>query len=74
MGGQYKHFVCVILSFYAIVCFSTQPYLERKQLEYTCHTGFFISIVIVQWADLVICKTRLNSIVHQGMKYVRFLT
>jgi sodium/potassium-transporting ATPase subunit alpha len=49
-------------------------YWERKQLEYTCHTGFFISIVIVQWADLVICKTRLNSIVHQGMKnyYLEF--
>jgi len=40
---------------------------RRKILEYTCHTAFFISIVIVQWADLIICKTRRNSIVHQGM-------
>ncbi|XP_064394340.1 sodium/potassium-transporting ATPase subunit alpha-3-like [Halichondria panicea] len=40
----------------------------RKRLEQTCHTGFFISIVIVQWADLLICKTRLNSIFQQGMK------
>nr|ADN83843.1 Na+/K+-ATPase alpha subunit [Penaeus indicus]ADO84689.1 Na/K ATPase alpha subunit [Penaeus indicus]AEA11482.1 Na+/K+-ATPase alpha subunit [Penaeus indicus] len=41
---------------------------DRKILEYTCHTAFFTSIVIVQWADLIICKTRRNSIVHQGMK------
>jgi len=43
-------------------------YADRKKLEYTCHTAFFISIVIVQWADLIICKTRRNSIVHQGMR------
>ncbi|XP_022668604.1 sodium/potassium-transporting ATPase subunit alpha-like isoform X3 [Varroa jacobsoni] len=43
-------------------------YHHRKALEFTCHTAFFVSIVIVQWADLVICKTRRNSIVHQGMR------
>ncbi|KAI0231032.1 Sodium/potassium-transporting ATPase subunit alpha [Lamellibrachia satsuma] len=42
-------------------------YAQRKVLEYTCHTAFFMAIVIVQWADLMICKTRRNSIVHQGM-------
>ncbi|RWS23373.1 Sodium/potassium-transporting ATPase subunit alpha-like protein, partial [Leptotrombidium deliense] len=42
-------------------------YAQRKSLEYTCHTAFFVAIVIVQWADLIICKTRKNSIVHQGM-------
>jgi len=42
-------------------------YAQRKVLEYTCHTSFFVSIVIVQWADLIICKTRRNSVVHQGM-------
>jgi len=30
-------------------------------------TAAFVSIVIVQWADLVICKTRKLSIYHQGM-------
>ncbi|OQR70780.1 sodium/potassium-transporting ATPase subunit alpha-like [Tropilaelaps mercedesae] len=43
-------------------------YHHRKALEFTCHTAFFVSIVIVQWADLIICKTRRNSIVHQGMR------
>ncbi|KAG5671708.1 hypothetical protein PVAND_001888 [Polypedilum vanderplanki] len=43
-------------------------YRDRKTLEFTCHTAFFISIVVVQWADLIICKTRRNSIFHQGMR------
>jgi sodium/potassium-transporting ATPase subunit alpha len=43
-------------------------YAQRKKLEYTCHTAFFVSIVIVQWADLIICKTRKLSLFQQGMK------
>merc|ERR1712180_457091 len=43
-------------------------YRDRKILEYPCHTAFFVSIVIVQWADLIICKTRKNSVFQQGMK------
>ena len=42
-------------------------YRDRKILEYTCHTAFFASIVVVQWADLIICKTRKNSVFTQGM-------
>lgn len=42
-------------------------FAQRKRLEYTCHTAFFASIVIVQWADLLICKTRKNSLFQQGM-------
>lgn len=37
-------------------------YEQRKIVEFTCHTAFFVSIVVVQWADLVICKTRRNSV------------
>merc|ERR1712051_482714 len=43
-------------------------YFDRKKLEYTCHTAFFVSIVVVQWADLIICKTRKLSVFQQGMK------
>ncbi|KAJ8316053.1 hypothetical protein KUTeg_006232 [Tegillarca granosa] len=43
-------------------------YSQRKILEYTTHTAFFVSIVIVQWADLIICKTRRLSLFQQGMK------
>jgi sodium/potassium-transporting ATPase subunit alpha len=42
-------------------------YANRKILEYTCHTAFFVSIVIVQWTDLIICKTRRLSVLQQGM-------
>ncbi|XP_071777684.2 sodium/potassium-transporting ATPase subunit alpha-2 [Centroberyx gerrardi] len=43
-------------------------YEQRKIIEFTCHTSFFVSIVVVQWADLIICKTRRNSVFQQGMK------
>uniref|UniRef100_A0A8C5NXM9 ATPase, Na+/K+ transporting, alpha 3 polypeptide n=1 Tax=Jaculus jaculus TaxID=51337 RepID=A0A8C5NXM9_JACJA len=43
-------------------------YEQRKVVEFTCHTAFFVSIVVVQWADLIICKTRRNSVFQQGMK------
>ncbi|MEQ2246393.1 Sodium/potassium-transporting ATPase subunit alpha-1, partial [Ilyodon furcidens] len=48
-------------------------YQDRKIIEFTCHTAFFTSIVVVQWADLIICKTRMNSIVQQGMSKNRVL-
>ncbi|XP_033165848.1 sodium/potassium-transporting ATPase subunit alpha isoform X1 [Drosophila mauritiana] len=40
-------------------------YRERKVLEYTAGTGFFVSIVVTQVFDLLICKTRRNSILQQ---------
>ncbi|XP_063151881.1 sodium/potassium-transporting ATPase subunit alpha-2-like isoform X2 [Candoia aspera] len=43
-------------------------YQQRKVVEFTCHTAFFISIVVVQWADLIICKTRKLSFFQQGMR------
>ncbi|XP_033096761.1 sodium/potassium-transporting ATPase subunit alpha-3-like isoform X1 [Anneissia japonica] len=46
---------------------SQWTYQQRKVLEYTCHTAFFVSIVVVQWADVIICKTRRNSLLDQGM-------
>lgn len=46
----------------------SQTYEQRKIVEFTCHTAFFVSIVVVQWADVIICKTRRNSVFQQGMK------
>jgi len=43
-------------------------YAQRKIVEFPCHTMFFTAIVIVQWADVLICKTRRLSIFQQGMK------
>jgi hypothetical protein len=41
-------------------------YLQKEALTHA-QTAYFVAIVIVQWADLMICKTRMNSIGHQGM-------
>jgi sodium/potassium-transporting ATPase subunit alpha len=43
-------------------------YTQRKKLEFTFHTAYFVGIVIVQWTDLIICKTRRLSIFHQGFQ------
>eukprot|EP00357_Protocruzia_adherens_P031132 CAMPEP_0115014404 /NCGR_PEP_ID=MMETSP0216-20121206/26055_1 /TAXON_ID=223996 /ORGANISM="Protocruzia adherens, Strain Boccale" /LENGTH=1142 /DNA_ID=CAMNT_0002384131 /DNA_START=450 /DNA_END=3878 /DNA_ORIENTATION=- len=43
------------------VCYTTEA-LRYAQCAY------FVSIVCVQWADLLICKTRKLSIAQQGMK------
>ncbi|XP_027200292.1 sodium/potassium-transporting ATPase subunit alpha-1-like [Dermatophagoides pteronyssinus] len=54
---------------YIIIDLNNQPwsYDKRKILEYTCQTSYFVSIVVCQWMDLILCKTRVNSIFHQGM-------
>lgn len=41
---------------------------DRKDALLAAQTGVFIAIIVVQWADLLICKTRLLSIFQQGMK------
>nr|BAC05228.1 unnamed protein product [Homo sapiens] len=43
-------------------------YEQRKVVEFTCQTAFFVTIVVVQWADLIISKTRRNSLFQQGMR------
>eukprot|EP00033_Pygsuia_biforma_P002503 GCRY01002773.1.p1 GENE.GCRY01002773.1~~GCRY01002773.1.p1 ORF type:complete len:1058 (+),score=237.52 GCRY01002773.1:171-3344(+) len=40
---------------------------REKALQYA-QTAFFISIIVVQWADLLICKTRKLSIFQQGLR------
>jgi len=46
---------------------SEWTYVQRKNLEFTCHTAFFTTIVVVQWADVIISKTRKLSVFQQGM-------
>jgi sodium/potassium-transporting ATPase subunit alpha len=42
-------------------------YETRVAIEQSAQTSYFVSIVIVQWADLIICKTRVLSLFEQGM-------
>eukprot|EP01104_Vermistella_antarctica_P004399 TRINITY_DN14852_c0_g1_i1.p1 TRINITY_DN14852_c0_g1~~TRINITY_DN14852_c0_g1_i1.p1 ORF type:complete len:1043 (-),score=362.54 TRINITY_DN14852_c0_g1_i1:67-3195(-) len=39
---------------------------EKKKLLHSAQTMYFVSIVMVQWADLLICKTRMLSLFQQG--------
>jgi sodium/potassium-transporting ATPase subunit alpha len=40
----------------------------RSSALRAAQTSFLASIVVVQWADLLICKTRLQSLYQQGMR------
>ncbi|XP_036084333.1 potassium-transporting ATPase alpha chain 2 isoform X2 [Rousettus aegyptiacus] len=40
---------------------------QRKYLEWTGYTAFFVGIMVQQIADLIIRKTRRNSIFQQGL-------
>merc|ERR1712072_1087380 len=43
------------------------PYDVRMNILRQAQTSFLVSIVIAQWSDVIICKTRENSIFQQGM-------
>lgn len=53
---------CKFTGYWAKDCYKGTEALRKGQ------TSAFISIVIVQWADLLICRTRLLSIADQGMQ------
>ena len=42
-------------------------YSDRKKLEHTCHTAYFVAIVVMQWFNVFICKTRRLSIFQHGI-------
>jgi sodium/potassium-transporting ATPase subunit alpha len=41
---------------------------SRMRMLRSAQTSYFTSIVIVQWADLLICKTRVLSLFQQGLR------
>jgi hypothetical protein len=45
------------------------PMQQRTRTEalYRSNSAYFVSIIVVQWADLMICKTRMQSLFEQGM-------
>jgi len=47
--------------------------LAREEALAHAQTAYFVSIVVVQWADLLICKTRKLSLFQQGVLYNRML-
>jgi len=41
---------------------------DQQDILTRAQTTYFITIIVVQWADLLICKTRKLSLVQQGLK------
>jgi len=73
VGGPFTHFVDPITGEYTRPvkpCNIPTPGICHIPEEALAHAqcAFFISIIIVQWADLVCCKTRELSLVTQGMR------
>jgi hypothetical protein len=59
-GSPPSFFMYSHISEYAPICYSSES-LKMAQ------SGYLVSIVCVQWADLMICKTRNLSLSQQGM-------
>ncbi|CAD5207829.1 unnamed protein product [Bursaphelenchus okinawaensis] len=49
-------------------------YHQRKQLEHSCHGAFFFAIVIVQWADLIVARTRSASMLSHRFSNIVLTT
>lgn len=47
---------------------TTWSYTSRKKLQRVGQSSYFIAVLVTQIADVIICKTRRNSILKQGMK------
>jgi len=43
---------------------------DRTVVLRKANSAYFLSIIIVQWADLMICKTRIRSLFEQGMNNI----
>eukprot|EP00731_Ephydatia_muelleri_P006437 Em0003g685a len=41
----------------------------RLNLQYLGFTAFFVAVVVSQWTDLMICRTRRNSFFQAGLRY-----
>ncbi|XP_040182315.1 potassium-transporting ATPase alpha chain 2 isoform X2 [Rana temporaria] len=48
-------------------------FFQRQYMEWTGYTAFFVTVVVVQMSDLIIRKTRRNSLFQQGFFGNKFL-
>lgn len=49
------------------VCANIASKMSQKEALHHAQAAYFISIIVVQWADLLICKTRWLSLRTQGL-------
>ncbi len=43
-------------------------YSARKTLTVACQSAFFAAVVMMQWVNVIVCKTRHSSIFQHGMR------
>jgi hypothetical protein len=41
--------------------------MTRMEIQRKAQTSYLFSIIVVQWADVIICKTRVLSVFQHGM-------
>lgn len=42
-------------------------FAQRRLIEITGYTGYLAGVVVTQWINIMMCKTRRNSIIEQGL-------
>jgi len=52
------------------ICVNIASRMSQKEALHHAQAAYFISIIVVQWADLLICKTRWLSLRTQGLTNV----
>jgi len=51
-----------------VQCANIASRMMQKEALHHAQSAYFVTIVVVQWADLLICKTRWLSITTQGLR------
>jgi sodium/potassium-transporting ATPase subunit alpha len=51
-----------------VQCVNIASRMMQKEALHHAQSSYFVTIVVVQWADLLICKTRWLSITTQGIR------
>ena len=51
-----------------LVHFSIKNFEQRKDILVGAQSAYFIAVIVVQWIDVIINKTRRLSVFSQGMR------
>ena len=67
MNGQHKPYMTYNAADPESMTINVASRMMQKEALHHAQSSYFVCIVIVQWADLIISKTRRNSMFQQGM-------
>ena len=55
-------------NFFPFISPFTKTYEERMSIQIEAQSAYFAGIIIMQWMDVIVCKTRRVSIFRHGMR------